>query len=275
MSQHNNFKFTLYVGQRECLRLGITNINQAIIFDLLAHANTWAEAIIVDNDIYYWVARQKISEQLPILGLKPDTIYRHLKALDKLGVIKHIKVGKKDCMKLTEKGKSYYVGNKSELSEATMSEINPNSEINPTKLGNKSENNSEINPTYNTTIYNNTTNDNLHGDVDVEVKTKTKQKTQVPFKRIISLYHSILPNNPELRKLTATRKGYIKQRWIEDLPSLESWEKYFTYISESRFLTGKTEGTDDKPPFLPDLEWLSRPNNFAKIYEGKYHREVA
>lgn len=148
MHQSKNFKYSLYVDQRQCLKLGITNINQAIVFDLLAHANQWADEIIIDNEVYYWVARQAISGQLPILGLQPDTIYRHLKSLDKLNVIKHVKNGKKDCIKLTKKGKSYYVGSNSEKS--------PKSEENPSKIGNESENNTDLNPTDKTTNSNKT-----------------------------------------------------------------------------------------------------------------------
>ena len=140
-----HYKIILFVNQQKCIELGITSINQAHVFDMVANGNKWAAEVLHNEMVYYWMARQAISEQLPLLNLKPDTIYRHLKSLSELGLIEHIKIGKKDCVRLTEKGKSYYVGNKSEF---TMSEINPNSEINPGKLGNKSEKHSEINPTY-------------------------------------------------------------------------------------------------------------------------------
>jgi len=138
-------KYTIAINQKSAIELGIKNINQAAIFDLLIGAAAWASPVIVGNDVYYWVARQSIANELPILGLKPDTIYRHLKALSEIGLINHIKSGKKDLMSITEKGKSYYVGNKSEKEE---------------QLGNKSEkqpNNSDLNPTYHIT---NTTNHN-------------------------------------------------------------------------------------------------------------------
>lgn len=150
-------KYNLYVHQALAIELGIKNINQAHIFDLLTTASTWAKHEIVDGELYYWVARQSICSELALLNMKPDTVYRHLKALNVLEVIDYVKVGKKDCIRITEKGKRYllkgdeihYVGNKSEKDN--------NSEINPIKLGNKSENNSEINPTYPTTNSNPTT----------------------------------------------------------------------------------------------------------------------
>lgn len=146
-------KYTLLVNQQKALELGISNINQAHILDLLMSCSTWAEVVLVDGEVYYWVARQRICEELPILGIKPDTAYRHLKKLADLGLIEYRKSGKRDCIRVTEKGKSYYVGNESEKAENAMSEIDPKtmseafpktgnspmSEMNPKKLGNKSD----------------------------------------------------------------------------------------------------------------------------------------
>ena len=163
-------KYNLNINQVQALELGIVNINQAHIFDLLTSVSSWADTEIVNDTVYYWVARQTIVKELELLNLKPDTVYRHLKSLNKIGLIDYIKVGKKDCIKITSKGRKYI----SKDNNSTMSEINPNyyvgnksekkqhSEINPTKLGNKSEKHSEINPTYhNTNIYHNT-NDNIY-----------------------------------------------------------------------------------------------------------------
>ena len=59
--------------------------------------------------------------------MKPDTAYRHLKALADLKLIDYKKQGLKDCIAITELGKSY-VGNKS---EETRKQIRKESEINP------------------------------------------------------------------------------------------------------------------------------------------------
>ena len=138
------------VNQKACFDLGITNINQAHIYSLLMTASTWANGqVMPDKKISYWVARQVVCDELPLLKLKPDTVYRHIKSLSDLGLINYQKDGKKDMVRVTEKGRKYlssrYVGNKSESDQSTMSEIDPS------LLGNKSEkspNNSEIDPTY-------------------------------------------------------------------------------------------------------------------------------
>ena len=157
-------KFTLSINQKQALNLGMDNVNQVIILGLIADAHSWATPEIVGKDVYFWTARTKIADELPLLNLKPDSVYRHLKSLAKLGLIDYIKLGKKDCVKLTKLGKTYYVGNISENDEkhyvGNISENDSNSEINPSKSGNKSEKNSEINPTYKNTNLIRATRDN-------------------------------------------------------------------------------------------------------------------
>ncbi len=92
-----------------------------------------------------------------------------------------------------------------------------------------------------------------------------------PLQDIVALYHAELPQLPTVEKLTAARQGYLRQRWREDLPTLEAWRRYFQDVSASDFLMGRSAGRDGKPPFRADLEWLTRPGNFAKVAEGKYH----
>jgi hypothetical protein len=106
----------------------------------------------------------------------------------------------------------------------------------------------------------------------IETPTSSSREKKIPVQEIVELYHQLLPMLPPVRKLTKAREGYIKQRWREgDLPSIEVWEKYFGYVSQSKFLTGGIEGRDGKPPFRADLEWITKPANYAKIFEGKYH----
>lgn len=109
------------------VKLGIKNVNQAIVFDLLTHASTWADPIRIDEKLYWWVSRQSICRELELLSMRPDTAYRHLKGLAELKLIDYKKDGKKDCIAITELGRSY-IGNKS---ENTRKEIRKNSEINP------------------------------------------------------------------------------------------------------------------------------------------------
>lgn len=155
-------RYTSSINNVKCVEWGI-NLAQGQLIDLINQASSWAKPHIVDNELYFWVSRNKVIEEIPVAYQKPDTVYRAIKDLASKGVIDHIKQGRKDLVRLTEKGMTWNVkgttqgdaklGNKSDF-KGGNSEINPtlsqNSEINPSKLGNKSEKtpeNSEINPT--------------------------------------------------------------------------------------------------------------------------------
>lgn len=136
-------RLTSYINNQKCLEWGL-NLQQGALFDLLNQLSGWAEPIYIDGAVYYWVAKSKICEEIPVAYSKPDTAYRALKVLEEKGLIIYIKFGSKDCVSLTEKGKEW------------------NSEINPS-VGNKSEQTrkniretSEKNPTYKTTKDNST-----------------------------------------------------------------------------------------------------------------------
>ena len=120
-------KYHLHINQAKAIELGIKNINQAHVFDLLTSASSWATPIEIDNTFYYWVSRQSICKELKLLDIKSDTAYRHLKFLADIKLIDYQKQGLKDCIRLTRLGKSY-IGNES---EQTRNEIRTNSEINP------------------------------------------------------------------------------------------------------------------------------------------------
>jgi len=178
-------KFNLYINQAKAIELGIKNINQAHIFDMLSMASTWATPIEISGTYYYWVSRQIICRELELLNIKPDTVYRHLKALDSLGLIDYKKSGVKDCICLTKIGKSYFSN--------TMSEINPNEE--DPYVGNESEStrkqiriSSEMSPIYPTTRHTTTNILNI-GQFDefwsvypVKVKKKEAKKLWNKFK---------------------------------------------------------------------------------------------
>lgn len=100
----------------------------------------------------------------------------------------------------------------------------------------------------------------------------TTKAEACPLRAIVGLYHETLPELPHVEKITKTRAGYLRQRWREDLPDLDSWRRYFADIRGSPYLMGKKPGTQGRPPFIASLEWITNPTNFAKIAEGNYHR---
>lgn len=98
--------------------------------------------------------------------------------------------------------------------------------------------------------------------------SKPQSFDSCPHQKIISLYHEKLPTLPRVSKWTATRAEHLRARWREH-PSLELWEQFFSIVSESKFLTGRIT-TKDGRSFRATLDWLVKPENFAKTLEGKY-----
>jgi hypothetical protein len=124
------------------------SIQQAYLFAWFYELPSWANKVMIENEIYYFASKNKAVEELPILTDKTDTMYRYYKQLEDLGLVHIKKIDNKDYIALTNKAKDWNFY-KSEYSEN-----------NPTLLGNLSENNSENNPTYNNIISNNNNIDN-------------------------------------------------------------------------------------------------------------------
>ena len=98
---------------------------------------------------------------------------------------------------------------------------------------------------------------------------------QCPYEVIVSAYHEVLPTLNRCEVLSDFRKGLMRSRWREvvsdqklDAAGGIAWFRwFFETVGKSKFLMGKAKG--DRP-FKADLEWLVRPQNFVKVFEGKY-----
>ena len=155
-------RYNVQINQQKCIKYGLT-VSEAALMDLFNQLSSWAEDEVIDGKNYYHLSRNKVVTELPFFFNKPDTVYRAFRKLDQLNLIEFEKIHRRDFIRLSANGKKWNkLGNKSESVS--------NSEMNPSKLGNISENenskqtpvnttnlvsNSEMNPTYN----NNTTND--------------------------------------------------------------------------------------------------------------------
>lgn len=96
-----------------------------------------------------------------------------------------------------------------------------------------------------------------------------------PHQEIIAAYHEILPACPAVRQWTPAREKFLRSRWAEDpkRQRVEWWRRFFAYVADSEFLTGRGACAPGRDPFVADLEWLVRPANFVKVIEGRYHPE--
>lgn len=97
-----------------------------------------------------------------------------------------------------------------------------------------------------------------------------------PHDDILALYHELLPANPRMKTWTGSRQANLRTRWREDAKrqSLDYWRRFFTHVAASPFLTGQVTGQGGRV-FLPGLDWLVKPDNFAKVIENRYHDRSA
>lgn len=128
-------KYSVCIDQVRAIEWGL-NLSEAYAFAFCYSLPSWADTIIIGTDIWYFGSRNKALDEIPLLTDKPDTVYRHYRALAAKGIIEWKKFDGKDCIRITEKGKQW---NTSEInpqfgkfSESPRKIFRITSEINPT-----------------------------------------------------------------------------------------------------------------------------------------------
>lgn len=224
------------INNVKCLEWGL-NANQGALFDMLNQSASWAKTVVIDGEVWYWVSRNKVIEELPLYYTKPDTVYRHLKALDKSGLVRHQKHGDKDLIMLTEKGKTWNNKVIDNLPQNNSKNDDKNSsDSNPT-LGNKSENarieirnSSDSNPTYQHT--------NSSAVNNQERKSRKKEKIEIltfgeKVKLPLPAYEKLVAEFGELKiveyiekintYLTTTEKGLKRGEYKNYAQTIKNW----------------------------------------------------
>jgi len=105
-----------------------------------------------------------------------------------------------------------------------------------------------------------------------------------PHEKIVALYHELLPECTRVVDWTDQRQALLRSRWREKAKpngrsqgyttvegGLEYWRRFFKYVGESRFLTGKADPKPGRKVFVASLDWLITPSRFVKVIEGQYH----
>ncbi len=108
-----------------------------------------------------------------------------------------------------------------------------------------------------------------------------------PQQKLLALYAELLPTLTQPRVWEGARADAMRARWRQcAVPSavskgyttedegLRYWRKFFDYVAKSQKLVNGIPRADGSP-WQPDLEWLMKAGNFAKVVEGKYHEVAA
>jgi hypothetical protein len=125
-------------------------------------------------------------------------------------------------------------------------------------------------------------------DADVEKKAGdslagiSRPRERPPYERkefhqrVITVYHEEAPDLPPVKAWPRHRAGAlsarIRERCRDGKPAdtIDYWREFFQTVAASDFLCGRAASRDGRAPFRADLEWLLRPENFAKVIEGRY-----
>lgn len=131
-----------------------------------------------------------------------------------------------------------------------------------------------------------------HADTDTDALTAREAKASpsgpavpdCPQREILALYANHLPMLTQPRLWEGQRAELLRTRWRvcskrnEIWPGyatveggLAFWDQFFSDVAKASKLTnGIPRG--DGSSWKPDLPWLLKAENFAKVIEGKYHR---
>lgn len=145
-------QFTVTINQVKALEWGL-NSQQALLFAFIYGCPSWTKPIKTDDGIFFALSKAKIIEELPLLTDKPDTAYRMLKALDEAGLIELSSTSNITLFRLTEKAVEWNQKLDGSEKYPTPTEnkgrkkIRSTSDKSPSKVGKKSEQGSEKNPT--------------------------------------------------------------------------------------------------------------------------------
>jgi len=74
-------KYSINIDQINSIEWGF-NLSEAAVFAYLFNVPTWADPVLIDGKTFYFAARQKTCQDVPLISDKPDTIYRIYKSLE-------------------------------------------------------------------------------------------------------------------------------------------------------------------------------------------------
>ena len=114
---------------------------------------------------------------------------------------------------------------------------------------------------------------NQHVTTNKNVKNEKNVKNKGICQQVADEYNALLGDHLGCVKVLSDKrkawiKGSIKQmsKTDHDFSLLETWQKYFDYVSQSDFLMGRVERSDWSASF----DFLVNKNNLLKVVEGKY-----
>lgn len=113
----------------------------------------------------------------------------------------------------------------------------------------------------------------LNTDVFSSISSEKDTSQTVPQGKILEIYREELPFLRQPRTVRPNVQVQVRARWNEKMKEgrfhnenggLEYFRKYFRYVAQNGFLSGR------KTSWKADYEWLFKAANFDKVTTGKY-----
>lgn len=99
-------QYTLTINQIKAKEWGL-NLSQANVFAFVYTCSSWCRTVTVERGTFYALSKQKIVDELPLVTEKPDTAFRILKQLEKVGVLELSSTRQITLVRLTAKGRTW------------------------------------------------------------------------------------------------------------------------------------------------------------------------
>ena len=134
-------RYTTRINNVRALEWGI-NMTQAALFDLINECASWASTVTINGVTFYWVSRQLVIEELPLVFRKEDAVYRTLKVLEEKGLVETAKMDGRDYVRITPEGAKW---NSHDVPETEPREKNRNPRENSRNSSGKNPTDKDIN----------------------------------------------------------------------------------------------------------------------------------
>lgn len=273
-------RYNLFINQKAIIESGM----DIDIYDahILSFISQWIKSkdvkkVTFDNEDYFWISYKLIIDNLPLLKMKKDTVYRRLKRMSEMGIINPHQDNKKmgasyysisEIFSILTYGFSSEPTDKNPYPYGHSSE--PPTDENPNPLRIEIRTPTDVHPNYNINNNNikidNIINDNLNNN---NKERKEKQITDLPFYfqfvEIMDFYYSITNTKPRIP--TAYDKFVKYQPYksislaLKDNPdvSMEEVKNMLTFKSQML--------SDPKMKEHYVIETLFRNSNFNKYLQ--------
>ncbi len=163
----------------------------------------------------------------------------------------------------------YRINDSQKIHAIVVYDYEDNTELNLSKLAEKNQEILDIlsNLSWNEKIQ---TQDKLEEFIILQCNIKRR----IPYNKIFNLYDEILASKTEFHDCHRcnSAKKRIRERWNDNICSLEAWERFFKVIYQSDYLCGRIKDNTGNIFKYSSFEWITKPENSWKILNQRYTR---